>query len=738
MMLRLLSLLWLALGVCRGGNYDYPQTKPDRQTMVHLFEWKWTDIANECEQFLQYYGYGAVQVSPPNEHIWINQNGNVPWWIRYQPVSYRLVSRSGNRAQFQDMVSRCNKVGVRIIVDAVINHMVGAGQSYGQNGVTDSDGSHFKGIGDQEYFPDVPFDNSDNFHDSHCSQCGSDCNIPGSAYSGSAWQVRMCRLVGLLDLDQSNEYVAQKIADYMNDCIGLGVAGFRVDATKHMWPNDLVPLYAKLKPLRSDIFGNNAQPFIVGEVIDYYGTEAVKGGEYTAGCGRVTNFKYTQDIKGAASGSNNWKFYKDFGPSWDFNWADNDVLNFVDNHDTQRGGPVLTYKNGKQYTMAVTYMLAWTYGYPRVMSSYYFSNNDQGPPTNGDGSTKSPTFNGDQTCQTSSGFVCEHRWPAIRRMAAFRSVCTGTQAAGIVTKDKGIAFQRGPGKGFFVGNAGGTWNNNFATGLPAGTYCDVISGQVSGSSCTGTTVTVGAGGMAQISVPYGTFALHVGQRLGHVTPRPGQSTARPPTQGPTLPPPVGSKLTVIFLHKATTPGQDLFIRGGISAEKKPGCAMNTWAANDPCDIRIQHKTKVPPTFTTYSDWEQGDNFLDWWGPEPAQGTHNGLKAAGTPMAYSTNVKGNVAYQPLNTFGQNYWILVADVDCSATVDGWFELKGYLKGGDGWEADVSQANCGGDIGGMHYSGGGMNHYAKCGALNVFAWNSNACTVNSIPPSLLPLLH
>lgn len=35
--------------------------------MVHLFEWKWTDIAKECENFLQYYGYGAVQVS----YLWL-------------------------------------------------------------------------------------------------------------------------------------------------------------------------------------------------------------------------------------------------------------------------------------------------------------------------------------------------------------------------------------------------------------------------------------------------------------------------------------------------------------------------------------------------------------------------------------------------------------------------------------------------------------------------------------------
>ena len=36
---------------------------------MHLFEWKWTDIANECEEYLGPKGFCAVQVSPPMEHL---------------------------------------------------------------------------------------------------------------------------------------------------------------------------------------------------------------------------------------------------------------------------------------------------------------------------------------------------------------------------------------------------------------------------------------------------------------------------------------------------------------------------------------------------------------------------------------------------------------------------------------------------------------------------------------------
>jgi alpha-amylase len=47
--------------------------------MVHLFEWKWNDIARECEEFLAPNGYAGVQVSPPTENSVI---GNRPWWER--------------------------------------------------------------------------------------------------------------------------------------------------------------------------------------------------------------------------------------------------------------------------------------------------------------------------------------------------------------------------------------------------------------------------------------------------------------------------------------------------------------------------------------------------------------------------------------------------------------------------------------------------------------------------------
>ena len=62
MFLQWFSLLTLvALVSCQNYFGDY-QCEEGRDVFTHLFEWKWTDVANECENFLADHGYCAVQV----------------------------------------------------------------------------------------------------------------------------------------------------------------------------------------------------------------------------------------------------------------------------------------------------------------------------------------------------------------------------------------------------------------------------------------------------------------------------------------------------------------------------------------------------------------------------------------------------------------------------------------------------------------------------------------------------
>lgn len=233
-------------------NYS-PNYHHGRDVMVHLFEWKFIDIARECENYLGPNGFGGVQVSPVNENAIVEGR---PWYERYQPISYKIITRSGNENEFVEMIERCNRAGVRIYVDVLPNHMTG------KLGLVTGTGGSTADVGNRSY-PAVPY-TVDDFHPS--------CNI--NNYNDPE-QVRNCELAGLPDLNQTNPHVREKISEFMNRLIDIGVAGFRIDAAKHMWPNDLEAIYGNLKNLSTKFFKAGTQPFIYQEVIDL-GGEAVK------------------------------------------------------------------------------------------------------------------------------------------------------------------------------------------------------------------------------------------------------------------------------------------------------------------------------------------------------------------------------------------------------------------------------------------------------------------------------
>ncbi|KAJ8925514.1 hypothetical protein NQ315_009353 [Exocentrus adspersus] len=462
--------------------------QPGRNTIVHLFEWKWSDIASECENFLAPKGYAGVQISPPNENEVIVQDGGRPWWERYQPVSYELTTRSGDESALADMISRCNAVGVKIYVDAVFNHMAAIGGT--------GTGGHDCDPGSKSY-PAVPYGSGD-FHTS--------CAINNYNDAGN---VRNCELEGLPDLDQSKDYVRQQIVGFLNHCVDLGVAGFRVDAAKHMSPADLEAIYGAVKDLPS-----GGRPFFYQEVIDF-GGEAISKDEYT-GFGTVLEFKYGTELGNAFQGNNPLKYLKNWGPEWGL-LDGMDAVAFIDNHDNQRTGSssILTYKNSKPYKMAIAFMLAHPYGTTRIMSSYAFDNKDQGPPSDGSGNIVGASINADGTC--GNGWVCEHRWREIYNMVGFRNAVAGTDVTNWWDNNGNqIAFGRGN-KGFIAFALEGDIKQSLPTSLPAGTYCDVISGGLEGGSCTGKSVTVDDSGNASITLSSGEYdgviAIHVNAKL---------------------------------------------------------------------------------------------------------------------------------------------------------------------------------------------------------------------------------
>ncbi|WP_165986337.1 carbohydrate-binding module family 20 domain-containing protein [Streptomyces sp. YIM 98790] len=473
----------------------------EKDVTAVLFSWNFDSIARECPR-LGEAGYGFVQVSPPQEHV-----QGPAWWTQYQPVSYSIAGRLGTEQQFRSMVTACNNAGVKVIVDAVVNHM-SAGSGTGTGGTSYT-----------KYGYPV-------YSDPDFNGCRS--NINGSDYVNDRWRVQNCELVGLADLDTGSGYVQQTLAGYMNRLLGMGVAGFRVDAAKHI-PAD------HLRQIKDRVNGGNV--YWKQEVIFGAG-EAVQPGEYT-GAGDVQEFRHAFDLKRIFL-NENLAHLKTFGESWGY-LPSGQAAVFVDNHDTERNGSTLSYKNGASYTLANVFMLAWPYGSPDVHSGYEFTDHDAGPPGNGRVTA----------CYT-DGWKCQHAWPEISSMVGFRNATRGQAVTNWWDNgNDAIAFGRGSRGHVVINHENGPLTRTFQTSLPSGDYCDVQSGN---------TVTVNGSGQFTATLGAHTaLALHAGARTcsgsGSTGGSSGGSTGGGEEQG-----------TVAFgVDASTTWGENIYVVGSIPA-----------------------------------------------------------------------------------------------------------------------------------------------------------------------------
>lgn len=434
-----------------------------------MFSWTWNAIARECTENLGPAGYGYVQTSPPQEHV-----QGPEWWTHYQPVSYKVESRLGTRAEFKQMVDTCHTAGVKVIADAVINHM--SGKSAGGTGWAGTIFQHYDYPGNYQ---------GQDFH-----SCRRDI-----ANYQNRWEVQECNLVNLSDLNTSSPYVQGRIAGYLNDLVGLGVDGFRIDAVKHIAASDMQGILSRVN--------DRARLYVVQEVIR--ANEPIQPEEYTSN-GDIHEFAYARKLKEAFNGGNiNWLITGNgIGPSWAGFLPQQNAAVFVDNHDTERNGETLTYKDGANYDLAQIFTLAWNYGSPSIHSGYSFSNNETGPAVASNGEVMDPVCG-------QNGWTCKHAQTNIENMVGFRNT---SHAAPIVNKwDNGsnaIAFGRGD-KSYVAINRGNAITRTFQSSLPAGRYCNVIVGLPTATGCSaGDVVTVDASGTFQATVGQNAaLALHI-------------------------------------------------------------------------------------------------------------------------------------------------------------------------------------------------------------------------------------
>uniref|UniRef100_A0A1I8FGP7 alpha-amylase n=1 Tax=Macrostomum lignano TaxID=282301 RepID=A0A1I8FGP7_9PLAT len=361
--------------------YKNPNCDGNRHVVVHLFEWRWNDIATSANDF-----------SAPTATAECSEPAPTGPVERYQPVSYILVSRSGNEQEFKKHGGKVHRNGVRIYVDAVINHMAGVGVS----GRAPQAPITTPGL------PGVPYSDWDFNGRGQCSTAS--LNIEN--YHDPV-QVRNCRLVGLTDLQTGKDYVQRSIAGYLNKLVGTSEVG----RLPHRRGQAHVPDHRRAAFSAGIVNNLNSSYFRHGK----RRPSSIRG-HRPGGVKRIKNSRYTrrQGHRVSTIGAHlSRAFSKHYPPK-------HLPRNFGEQHGG--GGAILTFRQSKMYKRRQPSLLA----HPAHRERQRTITTGSDRTAYGDGTTKpvSP-INPDLTC--GDGWILRASvWRQIYGHGEFRNVVSGT------------------------------------------------------------------------------------------------------------------------------------------------------------------------------------------------------------------------------------------------------------------------------------------------------------------------
>lgn len=204
-------------------------------TVLHAWCWSFNAI-KENMAAIKEAGYTSVQTSPINAVV-VGNGGDKKftnqWYYHYQPTAYTIGNyQLGTEAEFIEMNRVAEQYGIKIIVDAVLNH-------------TTSDYSKVS------------------------SETKSINNWTHGADRISNWnsreEVTQKSLLGLWELNTQNPEVQQYLLKFLKNAVSDGADGFRYDAAKHIelpgeYPNQYGSNFW-------NVILNNGSEFQYGEVL---------------------------------------------------------------------------------------------------------------------------------------------------------------------------------------------------------------------------------------------------------------------------------------------------------------------------------------------------------------------------------------------------------------------------------------------------------------------------------------
>ncbi|MED4805494.1 starch-binding protein [Bacillus atrophaeus] len=261
-------------------------------TILHAWNWSFNTLKNNMKD-IHDAGYTAIQTSPINQ-VKEGNNGDKSmgnWYWLYQPTSYQIGNRYlGSEEEFKEMCATAEEYGVKVIVDAVINHTTSDYAAISKEIKSISNWTH----GNTQI---------KNWSDRR--------------------DVTQNSLLGLYDWNTQNTQVQSYLKNFLKRVLDDGADGFRYDAAKHIELPDDSDFGSHFWPNITD----TSAEFQYGEILQDSASRDAAYANYM----NVTASNYGHSIRSALVNRN---FSTSKISNYKSDVSADDLVTWVESHDT--------------------------------------------------------------------------------------------------------------------------------------------------------------------------------------------------------------------------------------------------------------------------------------------------------------------------------------------------------------------------------------------------------------------
>lgn len=421
------------------------------ETILHAWSWNFPTIGENMKQIADA-GYTMVQTSPvqncfqpegSGKKIFDDNITEGQWYYYYQPTDWKIGNYIlGTREQMKQMMDSAAKYNIKVIVDVLPNHT-----AFDVDAVSED---FYNAVGGRDKM----------YH--------SQGLLPVEDYNDRL----QCTLWGsgaLPDVNTENPDFQKYYMEFVNDLLSLGVRGFRYDTAKHIGVHsDPVDTASGVKENdfwdvatgRKAVKGVKlALPydslFVYGEVLQDRNVPEAEYAEYfgqtASGYGHVLREALE---KGTANGLDLVNWHHSAAPEFLTTW--------VESHDTYANAHESAHLTDDQIRTGWVFLTARQNGVPLFFSR----------PA---GSTRQAYW-GDNVLGARGNDEFFH--PEVVAVNKFRAAMNGQKEDVQISPDGKVLLVNRGNKGAAVVNIAGIANSvKLPTGLPDGTYKDVVYGK---------------------------------------------------------------------------------------------------------------------------------------------------------------------------------------------------------------------------------------------------------------------